>query len=133
MRFRLNAIALATMCTFLIAGWSKASIIFDNFNTTTGHFSSSPSTSGTTNILNTAAGNTNGVSLTADAFEDGMAEDIHIQGGGQVVSSPSFPRIRHLSGSGTVANNTAFTVDPAATDGLLGFCYKLPIPDSLPC
>src|SRR5262245_27838135 len=95
-------------CALALNSGASASIIFDDFNSATGHFGNSPTFSSTTNVLNTAAGNVNGVSLTADAFEGAKAEDIKIQGGGQSVVSPSFPRIRFLSGSGTPANNASF-------------------------
>jgi hypothetical protein len=115
-----------------LASPSSAAIIFDDFNTNIGHFGTSPQTSTTTNILKTTTPHSNAVArATVDPLEGTHNLDITIHGGGQSNASPSFPRIRLLSGGGTPANNTSFTTT-AGTDGFIGYYYKVPAPGTLP-
>jgi len=126
--------ALVAIALLLLASSARAAIVFDDFNATTGHFNSSPQTSSTTNILSTVTGtaNQNGVArITTDSVEGSGSLRIQIQGNGASVVSPAFPRIRFLSGGGTVANNVAFT-PTAGEDGFIGFYYKTPLPGTLP-
>jgi len=115
-----------------LANPASAAIIFDDFNTSIGHFATSPITSTTTNILKTTTPHSNAVARSTVApFEGTHSLDVSIQGGGQTVVSPAFPRIRLLSGGGTPANNTSFTTT-AGIDGFIGYYYKVPAPGTLP-
>jgi len=128
------SVGLLAVVLLFIANSAQASIVFDDFNTNVGtHWNSPANSSGTTNILHTATGTANlnsNVRTTTDPSEGAGALQIDIVGGGQ--SAPAgFPRIRFLSGGGTVANNTAFT-PTAGTDGRIGFYYKVPTAGTLP-
>jgi hypothetical protein len=126
---------LVAAAGLLLASNVQASIVFDDFNAGIGtHFNSVPNSSGTTNILHTATGTANQNSTThnlVSPFEGAGALNINITGGGQAISSPAFPRIRFVSGGGTVANNIAFT-PTAGVDGWIGYYYKTPVAGSLP-
>lgn len=117
----------------LLASNAQAAIVFDDFNVNAGHFNQAANSSGTTNILHTATGTANQNSTarsTVNPFEGSGALNINIVGGGQAAPA-GFPRIRFLSGGGTVGSNVAFT-PTAGTDGWIGFYYKVPLPGTLP-
>jgi hypothetical protein len=113
----------------VLAGTSaQASIIFDDFNLTEGHFGYAPGFSGTSVGESTVA-----PLSTADRVEsDGPFEGLGHQ---KLVlvhdGSATNMRIRHLTGSspfgsaqaGATASNTPF-VTSAGTDGFIGFYFK---------
>ncbi len=97
---------------------TQAYVIFDDFNVSNGHFNS--------NIYN-ASGQDNNIATTSTATR--VTINNPIEGSGQQQLQINFTaagattRIRHLSGSGTPANNTAFTTS-AGVDGWIGFFAK---------
>lgn len=104
---------------------ASASTIFDTFGTNLGHF-----TSGVTNATSSANLNLDASSTharTAAESYDGSsgvgADQINI-----VAATPgSQLRLRHLSGGGTPANNTAFTTS-SGVDGWIGVALKTSVP-----
>lgn len=96
---------------------ASAQTIFDDFNTSEGHFNLQPSFSGSTAGILTSS--------TADRVEtDSPLEGIGHQKlvlGWNGTSSAIV--VRHLSGGGTIANNTPFTTS-SGTDGWIGFYVK---------
>jgi hypothetical protein len=111
-------VALAALaCAAIVARQAPAAIIFDDFNVNEGHFNQAPNFSGTT------VGED--VSSTADRVEtDGPLEGAGHQKLVLVhdTTTTAF-RLRHVSGSGTPANNTSFTTT-SGTDGWIGFYLK---------
>lgn len=101
----------------LVAFQASAQTIFDDFNVDEGHFNQHPGYSGST--TGEAA------TSTADRVEtDGPFEGLGHQ---KLVldwdGAASALIVRHLSGIGTIANNTAFTTS-AGTDGWIGFYVR---------
>jgi hypothetical protein len=99
---------------------AKASIIFDDFNTALGHFNSAASGSGSNSNVDPTSTNTR---ITSDSFEGTGADKLSIV----PVTAGSALRLRHLSGGGTPANNTAFTTS-SGTDGWIGLYLKTSTP-----
>lgn len=102
----------------LLAGTRNSqAVTFDDFNVNEGHFSSTITFSGTT------------VGEDASSTADRVTTDSPREGAGHqrlvlVHDATATPfRLRHVSGGGTVANNTAFTTT-AGTDGYIGFYLK---------
>ncbi|MDB5294417.1 MAG: hypothetical protein JWO31_400 [Phycisphaerales bacterium] len=93
---------------------SRASVIFDDFNATEGHFSQTPTSSGQSNVAATSTADR----VTTDSVEGAGSEKVVAV----VATAPG--RIRFLSGAnGLPANNTSFTTT-SGTDGFIGFYYK---------
>lgn len=116
--YKLGALAAAA----LISGSSaNAAIIFDDFNLTEGHFNVAPGFSGTSVGESTVAPLSTADRVTTEGpFEgDGHQKLVLVHDG-----SATNLRIRHLSGSGTPANNNAFVTDTTTTDGFIGFYAK---------
>jgi hypothetical protein len=109
-------IGTVTLLSFSSLSW--ASIIFDDFNTGTGHFASSPTASGTTSHL-LATSTTTWDSTAGDALEGAGCNQIIANHDATASSS----RVRFLSGGGAPASNLAFTTT-AGTDGYIGFYVK---------
>lgn len=87
--------------------------IFDDFNVNEGRFTSAPAASGST------AGIT--ASSTADRVTTSPLEGAGCQRLVLITNGVATVRVRHLSGGGTIANNTAITTS-AGPDGWIG-CY----------
>jgi MYXO-CTERM domain-containing protein len=106
--------------SFLAVSSSPASIIFDDFNLSEGHFNSDPNLSGSS--LNDAATSdatlaTGGSPLEGAGFQAMVFDwEDNADAGVDI-------RIRHLSGGGTPANNTSFTTS-AGVDGWIGFYLR---------
>jgi len=96
---------------------ARGSVIFDDFNLNEGHFTSNPIG---------GSGSTNGIVAPSDATRI-TTEAVEGAGSQQIVLVPTAAgnsmRLRHLSGSGTPANNTAFTTS-AGVDGWIGVYLK---------
>jgi hypothetical protein len=96
---------------------TQAATVFDNFNVNEGHFTSSPIG---------GSGSTNGIVAPSDATRV-TTEAIEGAGSQQIDLVPTATgnsmRLRHLSGGGTVANNTAFTTS-SGVDGWIGLYLK---------
>jgi hypothetical protein len=94
-----------------------AAVIFDDFNTNEGHF--------TSNVFNASGSDTNLANTSTLARI--TSDQIEGAGSQQLVLNQTTPstvtRLRHLSGGGTPANNTAFTTS-AGDDGWIGFYAK---------
>jgi hypothetical protein len=113
-----------TIVTFAVAllltvpGALHASITFDDFNVNEGHFTSTPAT---------GSGSTANVAGTSTA--DRVTTDSPIEGSGHqklvlnATTAGNLMRLRHLSGGGSAANNTAFTTS-AGVDGWIGVYIK---------
>ena len=112
----LPAKCIGTLVSLLMTSFAPgAAIIFDNFNVDEGHFTREPTFSGsTTNVLTTS---------TADRvtdefpFEPGQEKLVINQ------ANPGATRVRFLSGTGTPANNVAFTTT-SGIDGWIGFYLR---------
>lgn len=96
---------------------SGAAIIFDDFNVNEGHFNLAPNFSGTS-VGESAASTADRVETNSPVEGLGHQRLVLVHDG-----SATNLRIRHLSGSGTVANNTTF-VTSAGDDGFIGFYLK---------
>jgi hypothetical protein len=114
-RVRTLAWALCAVIALLATQQARASIIFDDFNTNSGHFATNPTFSSTSNV---STASTSG-RITSDAFEGAGSESINA-----VLSTTNPARIRFLSGTGTPSNHVSFTTSTATTDGWIGFYYK---------
>lgn len=95
-----------------------APVILDDFNVNEGHFTSEPAT-GSGSSRNIAAAST-ADRVTTDNPREGAGHQ-------KIVIATTVPGnatlLRHLSGAGTAANNTAFTTS-AGTDGWIGLYIK---------
>ena len=108
---------LAGVIGAVLAPGAGAAVIFDDFNTSLGHFNSNITTASGSNT-NMGTGSTS-TRITTDSIEGGGSNQLAI-----VPTTPATTmRLRHLSGGGTVANNTAFTTGPGE-DGWIGFYLK---------
>ena len=96
---------------------SAAPIIFDDFNTTEGHFNLAPNFSGTS-VGESSASTADRVTTDGPAEGEGHQKLVLVHDG-----TATNMRIRHLSGSGSPANNTTFTTS-AGMDGFIGFYAK---------
>jgi len=97
---------------------ASASLIFDNFNSSLGHFTSGVANASSGSNLNMGTG-TN-TRITTDSVDGpGGADQLAIV---PVIAGDPM-RLRHLSGGGSAANNTAFTTS-AAVDGWIGLYAK---------
>jgi hypothetical protein len=115
----------AAVAAFGLTASAQGQVVFDDFNAGVGHFAYGGTASGTTNMLDTTGANLAGV-LSAGGVDSAGGQYITetFVGGGQTVSSPSFPRVRLLSGAGAAPGvNTAFTTT-AGTDGYIGLYYR---------
>jgi hypothetical protein len=96
---------------------TQAATIFDTFNVNEGHFTSSPIG---------GSGSTNGITAPSDATRV-TTEAVEGAGSQQIdlipTSAGNSMRLRHLSGAGTPANNTAFTTS-SGVDGWIGLYLK---------
>lgn len=109
------------------SSFTWASIIFDNFNISLGHFGYAPAFSSTTSQLNAGASTTTWDSTAPDPMEGAGAVKIIATHSATASSS----RIRFLSGgppynsanAGIPAANTTFTTT-SGTDGYIGFYYR---------
>ena len=115
---RLSLYAAAFGAALGLGGSSaSAAIIFDDFNVNEGHFNLAPNFSGTS------------VGESSTSTADRVTTEGPLEGAGHQKlvlvhdGTATNMRIRHLSGSGTVANNTPFTTS-AGTDGFIGFYAK---------
>ena len=111
------AIGIGVICTLFLVGSARASIVFDDFNTNEGHFTSSPGNngSGTSTIASTSTADR----VTLAPLEGAGNEEV------VAVFSTATPieRMRFLSGAGTPANNIVFNAT-AGTDGWIGLYCK---------
>lgn len=107
--------ATITLAATLASSASAAPIIFDNFNSSLGHFTSNVfNASGTdTGLANTSTNTRDTTTFFEGTGSDKLSLDV----------TSTTPRLRHLSGGGTPANNTGFTTS-AANDGWIGFYLK---------
>jgi hypothetical protein len=104
------AAAVAAACTA-----SAAPIVFDNFNAGEGHFNLAPNFSGTSvGELATSTADHD----PANGVEGGSQNLVLVHDG-----SATNLRIRHLSGSGAIANNVVFSTT-SGTDGFIGYYLK---------
>src|SRR5689334_3525821 len=86
------------------ASGAQAAVIFDDFNTSLGHFTSGvtgASSGSNTNMDATSAH----ARTTTDSIEGSGSDKLTLV----PTTAGSTMRLRHLSGGGTAANNTAFT------------------------
>ena len=91
-------------------------IVFDDFNTNEGHFNLAPNFSGTSvGELATSTADRD----TTDFVEGTGSQKLVLVHDGSATNL----RIRHLSGSGAVANNTQFSTT-SGTDGYIGYYLK---------
>jgi hypothetical protein len=97
---------------------AQAAIILDDFNVNEGHFSSSPTLSGSTVGL-TTTGSTTADRDTTTSIEGSGSEKLVLVHN----TSTTATRLRFLSGGGTPANNTGI-VTSAGTDGWIGMYVK---------
>src|SRR5688572_29311599 len=104
------AAAVAAACTA-----SAAPIVFDDFNAGEGHFNVAPNFSGTS--VGELATSTADHDAT-DGFEGGSQKLVLVHDG-----TATNLRIRHLSGSGAIANNVVFSTT-SGTDGFIGYYLK---------
>ena len=95
---------------------SAAPIVFDDFNAGEGHFNVAPNFSGTT--VGELATSTADHDTTDFSEGTGSQKLVLVHDG-----STTNLRIRHLSGSGAIANNTVFATT-AGTDGFIGYYLK---------
>src|SRR5687768_17126394 len=108
------SIAVVAVALLLVATEAQAAIVFDDFNTTEGHFNVAPNFSSTS------------VGEDSTSTADRVTTDSPLEGAGHqklvlIHDTTTTPlRIRHLSGSGTPANNTSFTTS-AGEDGFFGY------------
>ncbi|HEY7120192.1 MAG TPA: PEP-CTERM sorting domain-containing protein [Tepidisphaeraceae bacterium] len=114
MKKKLSFLAAAVLTGF--GGFAQASAIFDDFNLTEGHFNLQPTFSSTTTATLTTS---TADRVTTDAVEGAGSEQLVFNHDATTNSQ----RVRFLSGSGTVANNTAFNVT-SGTDGYIGLYLK---------
>jgi hypothetical protein len=117
MRQRYIKVACAAIFTGL-GTHAQGAIIFDDFNTSLGHFNQPPNFSSTNTSLDPA--NSSSTRITTDS-EEGTASDRLIFT--HDTTTTTALRVRFVSGSGTPANNTAFTLT-TGTDGFIGFYAK---------
>lgn len=106
----------------LVSGHSPAlgAIIFDDFESSEGHFTSAPNaaSSSNSNVASTS---------TADRVTTQHAEPLGIAAEQVVLKPPTAGqsmRVRFLSGGGTPGNNTAFTTSSSTSDGYIGLAIK---------
>src|SRR5829696_3464308 len=113
----LRSITCVAALIFGLASASQAAIVFDDFNSSLGHF--------TSGVTNASSGSNTGSETTSTNTRDtttfeGTASDkltlVHD-------TTTNAWRIRHLSGAGTPANNTQFATS-SGTDGWIGFYLK---------
>jgi len=111
------------MCTlFLMNASARASIVFDDFETSAGHFGFTPTFSSTSNV----AASSTAARITTDSSEGSASMQLNL-----VMSVTSPARVRWVSGGppynsstgGVPASNTSFTTT-AGTDGFIGFYAK---------
>lgn len=110
-------LAGAAVALFM-GGSAQAVTIFDDFNTNLGHFTSN---------ISTASGSNSNMS-TSSVSEWITSDSVDGPGGAnQLTLVPTTAgntmRLRHLSGGGAAANNTAFSTG-AGTDGWIGVYLK---------
>jgi len=118
--FAINTI-LACAAALVIASprsAQAAAVTFDDFNVTEGHFTANPPT-----------GSGSSSNIKTDSTADRVTTNGPLEGAGHqklVLNATTLAtamRLRHLSGSGTVANNTAF-ITSAGDDGWIGLYVK---------
>lgn len=97
---------------------AKASIIFEDFNLSEGHYNQAPTFSGST--VGYATGSTADLITTGGALEGAGFERLNMIWN---TTTTTTTRIRFLSGGGTPANNTAFATS-AGVDGWIGFYVR---------
>jgi len=114
-----TALGLAAVGAFAPAA-SAAPIIFDDFNAGEGHFNLAPNFSGTS--VGEAATSTADHNTT-EFLEGTGSQRLSLVHDGSTTAL----RIRHLSGSGSPANNVSFNVTPG-TDGWIGYYLKTDVP-----
>jgi hypothetical protein len=107
--------AAAAVATFAVSS-ANAATIFADFNVTAGTFNRQPNFSGSS--TNTSATSTAG-RVTTDAFEGAGSLALSVV----PTTAGSSQRTRFVSGDGSPANNSAFTV-PASGAPNIGFYYK---------
>lgn len=113
-----SLIAVASLAVaMVIAGPVKAGIVFADFNTDEGPFTSLPTDSAQTSFATTSTADR----TTTDSIEGGGSERLDLVDG--VTASN---RLRFLAGGGDPTNplNTPFTTS-AGTDGFIGYFYKV--------
>lgn len=109
--------------SLLVVRVQAASTTFDDFNVNEGHFTANPPT---------GSGSTANVAGTSTA--DRVTTDGPLEGTGhqRIVLNATTPgtsmRLRHLSGGGTIGNNTAFATSDGP-DGWIGCYLKTTDPD----
>src|SRR5580765_2090190 len=97
---------------------AQAAVIFDDFNTSLGHFGSgvTNASSGSNTNMDTTSTHAR---TTTDSFEGSGSDKLNLV----PVTAGSTMRLRHLSGLGSAANNTAFTTS-SGVDGWIGMYLK---------
>jgi hypothetical protein len=115
MKRKLLTVISAAILMAPLASLQAAPITFADFNVNLGTFNSTATASGSTAGIATSSTSTR---VTTNPFEGaGCNQLVFITNGAATV------RIRHLSGGGTPANNTAF-ITSGDTDGWIGFYLK---------
>jgi hypothetical protein len=115
---RILLIALAAVLATVGSPQAQAqstNLIFDDFNINEGRFSTAPTFSGSTAGILTSS--------TADRVTVNPVEGVGAQQLVFITNGAATVRVRHLSGSGTPGNNSAF-VTSADVDGWIGFYLK---------
>jgi hypothetical protein len=111
------SIAILAIALLLVTSSAQAApIIFDDFNVDEGHFTTAPF--GGSGSSNGFASTSTADRVTTQSVEGAGSQQISLD-----VTSTTTSRLRHLSGGGSAANNTAFTTS-AAEDGWVGFYMK---------
>jgi hypothetical protein len=106
----------AALALITVPDRAQASVTFDNFNVNEGHFTGLPNAS-------------SGLNIAASSTADRVTTGVPLEGTGHqklvfnATTAGSAIRVRHLSGGGTPANNTAFNTS-AGDDGWIGFYLK---------
>lgn len=96
---------------------AQAAITFDDFNVNEGHFDRHPTFSGSTS--GTASSSTADRVTTDDPLEGTGHQQLVFDAASEGLGM----RVRHLSGTGSAANNTPFTTS-SGEDGWIGFYLK---------
>jgi hypothetical protein len=125
MSSRFSAALIAVVAVLLIAGSTQAApIIFDDFNTSAGHFGYNPTFSSTSNV---SSASTATYVTTGGGIDGGNFMRINA-----VMSTVTPARIRWLSGGppynttngGAPVGNVSFNVAAAQDDGKIGFYFR---------
>jgi hypothetical protein len=110
------AIAAVAIAASFAANASAAIVAIDDFNVDEGHFALAPTFSGqTANLASTSTADR----ITTGNFEGAGNQALVLN----FTTEGATSRSRHLSGSGTPANNTTFATS-AGVDGWIGFAAK---------